>query len=181
MKKTITKGFLLALLMLAIGFTSAKAQSPSDKQPRYKDMIGENPNAEADIKLVSDYVNRLVAGDIDKAISMLASNFIGYGPGPTDSGNVQNVADRWKNSNTVQKNRKVDFVTQTFNVKLGDLAGHWVAMWGTYSFTQDGKDVKFPYQYTARVKNGKIDRDTIYYDQLYILKALGYTVTPPAK
>ena len=181
MKKTITNGFLLAILMLAIGFTSAKAQSPTAKQPRYKDIVGENPDAEADIKLVSDYVNKLVAGDVDKATSMLASNFIGYGPGPADSGNVQKVAEGWKYSDSVQQNRKVDFVAQTFNVKSGDLAGHWVAMWCTYSFTQNGKDVKFPYQYTARVKNGKINRDNIYYDQLYILKALGYTVTPPGK
>ena len=133
------------------------------------------------ITLVSDYVNKLVAGDVDKAISMLASNFKGYGPGPGDSSTVQMVADGWKHGDSVQLNRKDDFVSATFNVKSGDLAGHWVEMWGTYSFTENGKDVKFPYQYSAHVKNGKIDRDYIYYDQLYIVKALGYTVTPPAK
>jgi ketosteroid isomerase-like protein len=181
MNKTITKGFVLAILMLSIAFTSANAQSDSAKQPHYKDFVGENADADADIKLVSDYVHKLVAGDVDKATAMLASNYKGYGPGPGDSATAQMVAEGWKHSDSVQLNRKDEFVAATFNVKSGDLAGHWVEMWGTYSFTENGKDVKFPYQYSAHLKNGKIDRDYIYYDKLYVLTALGYTVTPPAK
>src|ERR1017187_4728609 len=66
MNKTITKGFVLAILMLSVGFTSANAQSATAKQPQYKDFVAENPDADADIKLVSDYVHKLVAGDVDK-------------------------------------------------------------------------------------------------------------------
>jgi ketosteroid isomerase-like protein len=181
MKKTISKGILLAILWLSIGFTSAKAQSATAKQFHYQDYVGENPDADADISLVSDYLKKLVGGDVDKATSMLATGFTGYGPGPGDSSNVHQVTEGWKHGDSVQLNRKNDFVAATFNVKSGDLAGHWVEVWGTYSFTENGKDVKFPYQYSAHVKNGKIDRDNIYYDQLYIVKALGFTVTPPAK
>lgn len=180
MKKAITTGFLLAILMLAMNIPSAKAQNTT-AQPGYKDMISENPDAEADIKIVSDYVNNLVAGNVDKATSLLTDNYLGYGPGSGDSATAQQTAESWKTSNTMQKDRQVSFVAETFNVKSGDLAGHWVATWGTYGFTQNGKDVSFPYQYTARVKNGKIDTDRIYYDQLPILKSLGYTITPPAK
>lgn len=180
MKRAITIGFLLATLMVAICVTSAKAQSTST-QIHYSDMVGDNTDAEADIKLVSDYVNTIVAGDVNKATSMLAGNFMGYGPGPDDSANLQQTTDSWKKNYTMQQNRKADFVAETFNVKSGDNAGHWVSTWGTYSFTQNGKSIKFPYQYTAHVKNGKIDKDVIYFDQLYILKTLGYTVTPPSK
>jgi ketosteroid isomerase-like protein len=56
-----------------------------------------------------------------------------------------------------------------------------VSTWGTYSFTENGKDVKVPFQFTARVKNGKINRSVVYYDQLAIMKTLGFTVTPPTK
>lgn len=181
MKQPTTKGFSLAILILSIGFVSAKAQPTTTKTPVYKDFVGENPNADADIKLVSDYVHNLVAGEVDKATSMLASNYKGYGPGPGDSSTVQTVNAGWKQSDSLQLNRKDDFVTATFNVKSGDLAGHWVEMWGTYSFTENGKDVKFPYQYSAHLKDGKIDRDYLYYDRLYILTTLGYTLTPPAK
>lgn len=180
MKKTITTGFLLATLMIATSITPVKAQSTST-QMQYSDAVGENPDADADIKLVSDYINTIIAGDVDKATSMLASNFMGYGPGPNDSSNLQQTADSWKKNYTTQQNRKASFVAETFNVKSGDLAGHWVATWGTYSFTQNGKDIKFPYQYTAHVKDGKIDQDRVYFDQLYILQTLGYTITPPSK
>jgi ketosteroid isomerase-like protein len=181
MKKPITKSLLFAILMVSIVCTSAKAQTSTAKAPRYKDFVGENPDADADVKLVSDYVNKLVAGDVDKAVSVLSSDFKGFGPGPSDSGTAKTEIDEWKHNDSVQTNRKVDFVAETFNVKSGDQIGHWVSMWGTYSFTENGKDVKFPYQYTAHVKNGKIDRAIIYYDQLSILKALGFSVTPPPK
>ncbi len=181
MKKTCTKGLLFAALMMVIGFNSV-AQSPaSSKQPTYKDFISENPDADADIKLVSDYVNTIVNGDVDKATAMLSPGFKGYGPGAGDSSTAQEINKRWKESNAMQTDRKTNFLAETFNVKSGDLEGHWVATWGDYTFTQNGKVVKFPFQYTARVKDGKINRDIIYYDQLPILTALGYTITPPSK
>ncbi len=181
MKKPITRCLLLAMLMLSVGFISAKAQTAPAKMMHYKDFVNENPDADADIALVSDYVNKLVAGDVDKAVSMLTSNFMGYGPGFADSAAAPQLAMAWKHNDSVQLNRKVDFVTATFNVKSGDLGGHWVELWGTYSFTENGKAVKFPFQYSAHVKAGKIDRDYIYFDNLYILKTLGYTIMPPAK
>lgn len=166
--------------MMVISVTSAKAQT-APAQMQYADMVGENPSAEADIKVVSDYLNTLlVAGDVDKATSMLTSNFMDYGPGPEDSSDLQKTIDSWKENVTTQQNRKVDFVAETFNVKSGDQAGHWVATWGTYSFTQNGKDLKFPFQYTAHLTDGKIDKGVVYYDRLYIMQTLGYTVTPPS-
>ena len=180
MKKTIKTGILMAALILAACVPSAKAQT-SSSAPSYSDMVGQNPDAEADIKVVSDYLNTLIiAGDVDKATSMLTSNFMGYGPGPEDSADLQKTIDTWKQNVTTQQNRKVGFVQETFNVKSGEQAGHWVSVWGSYSCTQNGKDLKFPFQYTAHVTNGKIDKDLVYYDQLYIVKALGYTVTPPS-
>jgi len=66
-------------------------------------------------------------------------------------------------------------------VLSGNLKGEWVSVWGTYSFTQDGKNLSFPFQYTARVTGGKIDTDRVYYDRLYIFQTLGYKLTPPEK
>lgn len=179
--KKVTSAFLMATIMMGFCINSAKSQSTSQDM-KYTDMIGNNPNAESDIKTVRDYINTLVvAGEVDKAMSMLSSNYVGFGPGPNDSANLQKTTEIWKQNITQTKNRKADFVAETFNVKSGDLSGHWVSTWGTYSFTQNGKDIKFPFQYTAHVSNGKIDQDRIYYDQLYIIQALGYTITPPSK
>jgi ketosteroid isomerase-like protein len=179
MKKTCTTGLLLATLLLFIG-TKSMAQSANAPQTKYKDMIGENPAADADIKLVGNYLNTII-DDVDKATAMLAAEYKGYGPGPDDSSTVIQVNESWKKGNSTQTNRKTEFLPETFNVKSGDLEGHWVSTWGTYSFTENGKDVKVPFQFTARVKNGKINRSVVYYDQLAIMKTLGFTVTPPTK
>ncbi len=161
-------------MLMAFCVATVSAQS-------YSDMVSENPNAEADIKVVSDYLTTLLNdGDVDKATSMLSSDFMDYGPGPEDSADLQKTIDIWKQNVSVQQNRKVNFVAETFNVKSGDLAGHWVSVWGNYSCSQNGKDLRFPFQYTAHVSDGKIDQDRVYYDQLYILKTLGYSVTPPS-
>lgn len=178
MKQSSPKGLLLTALLLLICIASF-AQSSKPSQPKYADMIGANPAAEADIKLVSDYLNAIII-DVDKATGMLAADYKGFGPGPDDSATIQQINESWKKSNSTQANRKTEFLPETFNVKSGDLGGHWVSTWGTYSFSQSGKDVKVPFQFTARVKNGRINRSVVYYDQLAIMKTLGFTVTPPA-
>lgn len=178
MKLLISKLLPVTALWLAAAATPAQAQS-SAPIPRYKDMVADNPTAEADIKVVSDYVNALVSGNTDKAKALLAAKFKGYGPAPTDLATVAQTISNWQRTYQMQANRKVEFVTQTFHVKAGALRGNWVSMWGNYSFTEGSKSVKFPFQYTAHVTNGKIDQDRIYYDQLYIVSALGYKVTPP--
>ncbi len=181
MKKTIAKALLSAAFIFAVFVTPVHAQSSKEATASYKNFVGENPTDDADIKTAGDFVNALIAGNLDKAKSLMADGYIGYGPGSTDSANKQQTLDEWKQNNITQTNRNVSFVPVTYNVKTGDLKGHWVALWGDYSFTQNGKDVKFPFHYVAKVNNGKVEGDRIYYDQFSVLKALGYTITPPAK
>jgi ketosteroid isomerase-like protein len=178
MKKTIL--FIATFLLLTVFTSKVKAQSVNNAQPSYKDMVGENTNAEADMKVVSDFVNALTSGDLVKAKSLLADDYKGYGPAPTDTSTVEKTIINWQENYKTQSDRKIGFVTQTFRVLQGDLKGDWVSLWGDYTFTENGKTITFPLQYTARVTNGKIDTDRVYYDRLYILQSLGYTLTPPA-
>jgi ketosteroid isomerase-like protein len=173
--KTLKTTMLLAFIMLlAPTFTNAQ-----DKELKYKDVVVENPDAETDMKVVSDYVNALVNNELAKAEKLLAEEFMGYGPAVNDSINKQNNINTWKENHKVRSNQKIGFVTQTFRVLQGDLKGDWVSQWGNYSFTQNGKDIKIPYQFTARVSNGMINRSTIYFDNLAVFQQLGYEITPP--
>ena len=179
MKKLIKSALLLASFATQVFVTIVHAQTAPATPPRYKDVVADNPNAEADMKVVGDFVNALTNADLDKAKSLLADKYKGYGPSPLDSSTAEQTLTGWKENYKVQMNRKVSFVTQTFKVLLGDLKGSWVSVWGDYSFTQGGKNVSFPFQYTARVTNGKIDTDRIYYDRMFVMQTLGFTVTPP--
>ena len=88
MKMIVKLSLHFASLFLIVFAMSTQAQFPS--QLRYKDVVGENPNAEADIKVVSDYINSLVSGNLDKAITYLADSFKGFGPSASDSANSTN-------------------------------------------------------------------------------------------
>ncbi len=181
MKTTIQFCFSVSLFMfMLMAFTtSCKQQDTSGTQPRYKDMVGDNPNAEADMKVVSDYTNALVSGDTNKVKSLLADNYIGRGPARMDSSTVAQRIKSWQGNYKTQTDRKTTFVTQTFQVLTGRLKGNWVSLWGDYTFTSLDKTVTLPYQYTARVADGKIQSDRIYYDALSIFTQLGYKLTPP--
>lgn len=174
---TVQKTTLLAILFM--GFSTISFAQ--DKTPSYKDVVTENPNAEADIKVVSDYSNALVNNKMDEAANQLSEKYMGYGPAANDSINKKDEIEGWKKAHLVRANEKVSFVSETFRVLQGDLKGNWVSQWGTYKFTQEGKDIELPYQITARVTDGKIDTSRIYFDNLAVLVALGYTITPPAK
>lgn len=180
MKNTSTTVLLCAGLLLA-ALAPASAQNAPTKTPSYKESILDNPNAEADIAVVESFIKHLVSGDLDKARALLTTDYKGSGPSPDDKFNAETVIANWKESIKTEKDRKVEFVTQTFRVASGNLKGDWVSMWGDYTFTTDGKTVKVPYQYTALVRSGKIATDVVYYDRLYVMQQLGHTLTPPAK
>lgn len=177
MKSTIQFYLLFAAFMLMASTAKLQAQA----QPRYKDMVVENPTAEADMQVVGDYINAIVSGDLAKAKSLMSDKFILYGPGAADSSNAQKELASWTENYKTQSNRKVNFITQTFKAVAGNLQGNWVSLWGTYTCTMEGKNVTLPFQSTSRVENGRITRVSIYYDNLNLFMQLGYTLTPPKK
>ena len=179
MRTTIQMCALIASLLLFTSATKTQAQTANATQQGYNDAVKANPTADQDIQVVSDFLNALVAADFDKAKSLVTSTYKGYGPGPLDSATIEQAITSWRSNDSAQADRKIEFTPATFRVLSGDYEGNWVSMWGDYSFTQGGKNVKFPFQYTAHITNGKIDRDIAYYDRLYILQALGFTLTPP--
>lgn len=166
----------IAMLFFAAISVQAQTNAP---QPRYKDVVVDNPTAEPDMKVVSDFVNALTAGNIDQAKGLMSAGFKGYGPSATDSATIQQLVATWQENYKMQSNRKTSFVTQTFKVLSGNLQGNWVSLWGDYTFTQSGKTITFPYQYTAMVADGKIVMSRIYYDVLSIATQLGSKLVPP--
>ena len=172
--------FFAAFLVSGVEMT-AHAQAKPTPQPRYKDIVGENPTADADIQVVTDYLNYLAAGNTDKAKMLATDTYKGYGPAAADSATREQIMAVWQQRYKTQMNRKLRLEGQTaFRVKTGRLQGNWVSTWGEYTFTQNGKTIKAPFQHVAHVTKGKIDVDRTYVDNLSISEALGYKLTPPA-
>ena len=63
------------LLLAALVFT-ALAVTVHAQTPVYKDVVVDNPNAEADMKVMADFSNALAAGDGDKMKSHLSDKAV---------------------------------------------------------------------------------------------------------
>jgi len=159
------------VLFLAIGqITFAQEKS-------YKETVTENPTAEEDLKVISDYINALTNNKMTVVSGLLADDYVGTGPSNEDTETKAEQIAGWKEAHKVRTDQKNDFVVNTFRVLDGDLKGDWVSVWGTYIFNQEGVAMTLPYQFTALVENGKISRSIIYYDRLAIREAMGFELT----
>lgn len=143
-----------------------------------------NPNAQRDIQVVSDYVNAVtVTGDQEKARALVSPTYMGHGPGGADSATIEQTLKAYRLAQKFQLNRKTDFSAQSFRILSGTMKGDWVCLWGDYTYTDThnpaGQTVSFPYQYTAKVANGKIVSDRLYYDQASLFRAFGFKFIPP--
>ena len=161
------------LFCLTIGTQSFNAQNKAQK---YSDTVTDNPTAEADLKTVSDFTYALVNNDLSKAENLLAENFMSYGPLENTTQTKKELIAEWTRVHKARTNQKIEFVMITFKVIEGNLKGNWVSQWGTYTFTQNGKNIVLPYQCTARIANGKIVETRFYYDNLPVIKAMGYEI-----
>ena len=185
MKKVNGSILFFAALLITIFGTSGCDQTTTnvldtetvkDTVLKYKDFIGENPNAEADMKVVSDFVNACVNEDTIKAKSLLDANYLGFGPSINDSATALEEINAWKENYKIHSARKVSFITQTYRVLVGDRKGDWVSLMGDYSCTLNEKKMKMPFQLTARLLDGKIVGAITYWDKKYLSETLGYNL-----
>lgn len=168
----------VAASLLFIGAV-AQAQNAPASTLRYKDVVVDNPNAEADMKVVGDFVNALMTEDLTKARSLMASNYMDYGPGYADSANADQVIKSWTENYKVEKNRKVSSLMQTFRVNSGPQKGDWVSIWLTYTATVNDKPIVMPLYAVLKLADGKVVWQRDYFDNMSVAKQLGYKVTPP--
>jgi hypothetical protein len=171
MKSFMQISFFAAMIM-ALSIPELKAQA----QPKNMDVVVENPNAEADKKVVADYYNALTSADTSKVKGLMAEKFMLYGPSAVDSSNAEKELLTWSKNYKTQLNRSVSFLTQSFKVPTGEFAGNWVCIWGKYKCTIHDIDISIPFQSTCKVENGKISKIHIYYDNLSVRNQLSHAV-----
>ncbi|MBT8308764.1 MAG: nuclear transport factor 2 family protein [Flavobacteriaceae bacterium] len=170
-------------IALVLSIALAQVTKAQDYASRYNETITANPTANIDLKAMNDYANAVVYNDMKKAESLLADTYVNHGPAAKESQTKEETIAAWKETHKVRSNQKVDFVMTTFKVveESNPFKGKWVSQWGTYTFTENGKDFDLPYQFTARMADGKIQESYFYYDRLSLLVGMGYTFSEPKK
>lgn len=181
MKKTILQ--LSSLLLLFI-FASESLHAQEDHVSNLNDKFAFNPNADRDVNMVTDFMQAfLVDKDFDKARQYFKPDAIDYGPGYGDSANVdQMIQMQQKLDSTVTDWNIQYFVKFSVSVKEGDQQGDWVLLWGNVSSTnKSGKTITVPFNSVFKIEDEKIAMEVDYYDNMSIVKQLGYTITPPTE
>ena len=172
------KNFKIPLLLLCFVIISQFSFS-QDKVPTYSDFVVENPHADRDISAVTNFINALVNNKLSEAENLMTDTYMGYGPAVNDSVTKKGTIADWKQIHTTRTKQKAVVNPSTFRVLDGEFKGDWVSVWGTYWFTQNGKDIELPFQFTALINDGKLAKSAIYFDNLAVVLELGYTLTPP--
>jgi limonene-1,2-epoxide hydrolase len=74
------------------------------------------------------------------------------------------------------------FVKFSVSVKDGNQKGDWVLLWGNISSeNKSGKTITVPFNSVFKIEDEKIAMEVDYYDNMSIVKQLGYTITPPTE
>mgnify|MGYP000116379053 CR=1 FL=1 len=145
--------------------------------------VVQHPNAERDTKMAQEARAAYVKGDWDKYKASFTANAMAYNVEGKDS---MTVAEWITSSKAYRANLTSvalgDGPILPLSIAEGAFAGDWIFEWNDHSVVQkDGKKVSFLYHLVSKLKDGKIERITFYYDAARILQQQGWTFTLPAK
>jgi hypothetical protein len=145
-------------------------------------MVMPSNEGEAQTKIVYAYVDAVLNKNFTAMDTLLAENYMAYGPAVTDSLNKSQEIESWKKQwteaySSITYNR----ITSVFkHIDSGNFAGDWVADWANIVLNyQNGKSVRFGLNEVYKVVNNKIVLSSAYYDAAGIMKQLGYTFVEP--
>jgi len=115
--------------------------------------------------------------------SLLAENYVGYGPSVNDSTNKKDAINSWKYNaeNLYESVKYTRHKELAVTVKEGEAMGNWVLNWAYLTIKyKDGRGpVNVWVNAVYRIDDGKIVQSRTFYNEADVMKQLGYTFQPP--
>jgi len=115
--------------------------------------------------------------------SLLAENYMGYGPSVGDSINKEGAVSNTKflMENFYESFEYTRHKEVAVTVKEGEVRGDWVLNWAylTIKFKDGRGPVHVWVNIVYRIENGKIVHSRTFYNEADVLRQLGYTMEPP--
>jgi limonene-1,2-epoxide hydrolase len=139
------------------------------------------------VAVVEKYKAAVEAKDLAKMDSLLADNYMGYGPSVSDSTNKAGALANWK-ENAENLYESIQF-SQVQNLPVtieentdGMAPGNWVSSWSLATIKyKDGRGpVKLWVNVEYKIENGKIVYTRTFYDEADVLRQLDYSIEPAA-
>jgi len=161
---------LFFLLIPAILFYSCSGNCTSET-------CGKNKKGAENIALIEKYISAVEAGDYATIESMIADNYVGFGPSIDDTTNREDGLASWKyNLENLYEFITYDhkrFLSQTLTD--GDYPGEWVSSWGfaTIKYKDGRGPVRLFTNTLYKIENGKIAISLTVYNENDVLEQLG--------
>ena len=135
------------------------------------------------LAIAKKYLVAVETKNVQLMDSLLADNYIGYGPSVGDSINKEEALSSWKYNSenlyeSIEYTRHQDLAV---TVKEGRAKGDWVLNWAYLTIKyKDGRGpVNIWVNVVYVIENGKIILSRTFYNEADVLRQLNYTIEPP--
>jgi hypothetical protein len=136
------------------------------------------------LALAKKYMEAVESKNIATMDSLLADNYIGYGPSVGDSTNKKDAMASFK-TNAENLYESFDYTRHkemAVTVTEGEALGDWVLNWAYLTIKyKDGRGpINLWVNAVYRIEDGKIVQSRTFYNEADALRQLGYSFQPPA-
>jgi hypothetical protein len=139
----------------------------------------------ANLAIAEKYMQAVETKNVALMDSLLADNYIGYGPSVNDSVNKEEAisAFRENSENLYQSLKYARHKELAVTVKEGEAMGDWVLNWAylTIKYKVGDEPIHLWVNVVYRIENGKIVQSRTFYNEADVLRQLRYTIDPPEK
>jgi ketosteroid isomerase-like protein len=159
------------IVSLIVALTLFACTSSADKKEK------------ANLAIAQKYMQAVESKNVAIMDSLLADNYIGYGPSVGDSTNKEQAILSWKDNaeNLYESIKYTRHKELAVTVKEGEAVGDWVLNWAllTIKYKAGNKPVQLWVNVVYRIENGKIVQSRTFYNEADVLRQLRYMITPP--
>jgi len=144
----------------------------------------DNNNRTANLAIAKKYMQAVENNNVAIMDSLLAENYMGYGPSVGDSTNKADAINNWKynSANLYESIKYTRYQNIAVTVNKGEEAepGDWVSNWAYLTIKyKDGRGpVNAWVNSVYKIENGKIVRSRTFYNEADVLRQLGYKTNP---
>ena len=157
------------IILVIAGICLAACTSPAEKKEK------EN------LAVARKYMKAVETKNISVIDSLLADNYMGYGPSIGDSINKEGAVlnTKFLMDNLYETFEYTRHKEVAVTVKEGEAAGDWVLNWAYLTIKyKDGRGPVYAWvNIVYRIENGKIVHSRTFYNEADVMRQLGYTMT----
>jgi limonene-1,2-epoxide hydrolase len=135
------------------------------------------------LAIASKYMEAVETNNVSLMDSLLADNYIGYGPSVNDSIDKEGAISNWEENskNLYESFEYTRHKELAVTVTEGAAQGDWVLNWAylTIKYKVGDVPVNLWVNVIYRIENGKIVMSRTFYNEADALRQLRYSINPP--